>query len=292
MSIQEKKFSYGYYLIAFLDILGQREKLYKINSLPKNSEERKQFEKLVEETLGIVKIFRKSFEDYFAPFKRPIRVPEDIEPDKRELFSELANSAKVFVPVVQAFADSIIIYVPISNESDVMQVDRVYITILSIAGSFIKLMAKGSLFRGRMEIGLAAEIDESDIYGPALAKAYKLENKVAQYSRVILGDDLINFLKEKKKEKGKDGLLAEACFKMIMKDKDRKYMIDYLGEGFMYMAKDVIPFDLLLNARSFLLKEIEEISGKHDDNLSSQYRKLEEYFNTRFPQWEKTIKSK
>jgi hypothetical protein len=55
-------------------------------------------------------------------------------------------------------------------------------------------MSQGWPIRGGIELGLAMDIDNDDIYGPALARAYTLESKVAQYPRIVIGEELILYL--------------------------------------------------------------------------------------------------
>lgn len=55
-------------------------------------------------------------------------------------------------------------------------------------------MASKKAFRAGVEVGLGTELDNGEIYGPVLYKAYELESKVAEYPRIVVGKELINYL--------------------------------------------------------------------------------------------------
>ena len=67
-SISEAKFAYSHHLVAFMDLLGQREKLLRIEGIIKGhqseSEEKRLFDTL-RGTAGTIRQFRHSFSDFF-----------------------------------------------------------------------------------------------------------------------------------------------------------------------------------------------------------------------------------
>ena len=57
---------FGYYLIASMDILNQKEGLSKFKGLPTTEEEKKSFFQSIRETFGVVDGFRTTFENFFS----------------------------------------------------------------------------------------------------------------------------------------------------------------------------------------------------------------------------------
>ena len=45
-----------------------------------------------------------------------------------------------------------------------------------------------------VEVGLGTELDNGEIYGPVLYKAYELERELPEYPRIVVGRELINYL--------------------------------------------------------------------------------------------------
>ena len=52
----------------------------------------------------------------------------------------------------------------------------------------------GTFFRGGIEIGAGIELSDGDLYGPVLNNVHQLEEKVANYPRVVIGKRLDNFI--------------------------------------------------------------------------------------------------
>src|SRR5207249_12066685 len=86
-------------------------------------------------------------------------------------------------------------------------------------------------------LGLRQRFPAGEIYGTALERAYLLECNVAQYPRIVIGEELWNYLNCVLREFGNrsDGLaraitaIAEKCIGLIAKDTDGQSILDYLG---------------------------------------------------------------
>lgn len=95
----------------------------------------------------------------------------------------------------KVFSDNIIIAKKLSENT----VDDV-LTILSCVSNFL-CAAVGDgvnwLVRGGITLG-DFFIDDTIVWGPALVRAYELEDKVANYPRVLLDAPIINLLQSKK----------------------------------------------------------------------------------------------
>lgn len=283
--------AYRYYLVGFIDILGQKERLRKIKSLPVNKEEYDAFVKLVQETHGTVLSFRKSFLRFFDGMFKPRPTPTGLTEEQLAKFEELRKRAEKLKPTIVPFTDAIVIYVPLSDDASVIQVDGILSTILAISGSFLACIALGFVFRGGVEIGLARRISANEIYGPALVQAYDLECKVAKYPRVVVGDELISFLKltvanqDTETQSKANKVMAQKCLDLLMIDVDGRYAIDYLGEEYRRISQSLFP-DVPEKASSFLERVFLEIKEKRNTELCLRYSWLADYFENRLSLWQ------
>jgi hypothetical protein len=76
-------------------------------------------------------------------------------------------------------------------------------TLLSIcAATFINTLSFGMVCRGGINTGIAGEFFTGEIYGPALADVYYLESRIADYPRIVVGDQLYLFLEDLVKSQG------------------------------------------------------------------------------------------
>lgn len=90
------------------------------------------------------------------------------------------------------FSDNIIIAKKVSKESE--QAVKDIRSLLMCAGHFQELAASdrvGWMLRGGITIGNLF-IDDTMLWGDALVKSYLLEDKVANYPRVIIDDIVVN----------------------------------------------------------------------------------------------------
>ena len=288
---KDEEYTYRYYLVAFLDILGQREKLRQIKSLPTDEKEFEKFINLVRETQGTVLKFRKTFLKFFKGFFKKRPIPENLTEDQKTNYLEIKQRAEKLKPVLNTFSDTVVIYVQLSDENGIIQADGILSSILAIAGCFHVLMSGGNIFRGGLEIGLACRIGQNEIYGPALIRAYDLESKIAKYPRIVLGEDLVDFLQVTSQLSDPDiqssinKAIAQKCLDLIMIDGDGRYAIDYLGKEFRDMVKGNFP-DLFNTFVNFLEKAYGEINRKKDTKLYLRYLCLEDYFQKRIELWQ------
>jgi len=59
--------------------------------------------------------------------------------DKANLYRQLDEGARLFLPKMHTFSDSIVIYVPLSDEGGDIYIDGLFSTLLSIAGAFLRM---------------------------------------------------------------------------------------------------------------------------------------------------------
>lgn len=277
-----------YYLVAFLDILGQRQNLRKINILPRDERE---FQK-VREPLGTVLRFREQFAKFFEGFERKKPIPQGLSSDQAIAYDDLKRRAEKVNPKIQSFSDSIIIYVPVSDDNKIVHLDGIPPTLLAIAGCFLSLMATGSLFRGGIDIGIGVEIDNGDFYGPALVNAYDLESKIAKYPRIVMGKNFVEFIYFNIQKPETDihsevnRQLARFCLDLLLIDGDGKFILDYLGEKYRDIAKGILPFDLPSRAKSFFESQMEKVKEQQDSKLYIYYNALAVYFEEKLDLWQ------
>jgi hypothetical protein len=92
------------------------------------------------------------------------------------------------------FSDSLIVYIPLRDDIGKFQCRAIYGVLTATAATFLACLVHSSTIRGGIDLGLAMDIGKGEIYGPALARAYNLESRVAQYPRIVIGEELARYL--------------------------------------------------------------------------------------------------
>jgi len=169
--------------------------------------------------------------------------------------------------------------------------------ILMACGSLLLLsLASRKPFRAGIDIGYGIKLPNNEIYGPALFRAYELESNIAQYPRIVVGQQLINFLgnlslknPQLEKQEAIDiewcKKIADICLGIIKVDLDGVACIDYLSEDFVKDVKAEIGEekfdDICRKARDYVGSEYERWRKGSNQKLAQRYYFIWKYINSR-----------
>lgn len=126
-------------------------------------------------------------------------------------------------PKIRIFSDNILLYCKLhQNHTDLENI----IKLLYVASSIQWVMTGASkiLVRGAATIGLFYSNDRF-VYGPALIEAYKLETEASIYPRILISDNLLEYLEA---QRNGDMSFDDLYQGLLLKDMDGLYCIDGL----------------------------------------------------------------
>jgi hypothetical protein len=231
----EEEIAYGYYVVAVIDILDQKREMEKQERIPQGNEDKSRFIESRRKTLDTVKFVRAGIRRFYEKYSAP---PESrakyhsLSAEHKEEFRRLKDVRLC----IQSFSDTVIIYSPLLNSYGELTTRGVFGILCSCASMMQLGLATRIALRGGIEISSGTEIDGKEIYGLALASAHKLEEHVAQYPRIVVGQQLRDYLVQLIKEsKGSVGdqintARAEICLRMLAIDSDGVRFVDFLGK--------------------------------------------------------------
>jgi len=287
--------NYYHYLLAFVDILGQKEAFRDLTNQPLTDNHPKLIE-AHKQTAFFVETLRKGFKDFFDAYtveREPlVKVPSD----KKEQFKAMLKSNLKH----QRFSDCIQTYVCLHTDKyHSNAINGVFGVLLACGGMLLLSLAMKKVFRAGIEIGLGTELDNGEIYGPVLYKAYELESKIAEYPRIVIGQELIRYLTslanahKQLPEQAKEDvewcrLTAMKCLKMIVRDLDGVLILDYLGAEFLKSINEnperAEEFENLFDlALKFIESEYSKRKQAQDKKLALRYYLLLNYFKAKNP---------
>lgn len=122
---------------------------------------------------------------------------------------------------ITQFSDSIVISILYDEK------DGAFNFILALQHLIFELASKKILCRGGIAIGKLYHKGNT-ILGPALVEAYKLESKIANYPRVIVGPNIIRIAKTYKGDQNSDGDIDSVFKRILGYDSDGYYYVNYL----------------------------------------------------------------
>jgi hypothetical protein len=280
--MEKKHLQLRNHLVAFLDVLGQRER-FKALYLPSTPEERAEVAAVLTQTAGFVLELRNIFDKQFTAFESGL-------PNIRKYTDEPLR------PRFVGFSDSFVTSVPIRNKGGDLALMVTIASALSATATVMQVsLASKHPLRGGIDVGLATEIGPGEIYGTALERAYLLESKEAGYPRIVIGEELwhffnsalANFQLQATTEAKSITAIIEKTMGLITIDDDGRRILDYLGPAIVELAGSNLEFRerMLKPIYDFVLAEQERINTGSDHKLIARYKAFRHYIESRLPLW-------
>ena len=256
------------YVVAFIDILGQRETFEQSPKLIQDLEDPKEFlintYGKVEKLKGLINNLKSGWDSHPSPF---LKILEFTIPD--------INHSK--------FSDCLEIHSSmISKTGKELAIASIYYTLIACSGVSLFSLVYGFAVRGGMTIGIGIEDEEKSVYGPALYEAVVLEEKKAIYPRILLSNELINYINkirsidpsDKKAELEKS--IAERCFDYIDL-LNGEYFVSFLSEKSLEIYNPNQKKEITDKAKEFVENQIAKYVDRPD--VLRKYRWIVDYDN-------------
>lgn len=283
----EANVSAGVFAVAFLDLLGQQDRLRAIKDFPSPHDHAAvaELKRKVEDFLRPVLLFRKSFIDFFESFAKDDCDISGLSETQRLEYRECT----AYDIGLQPMSDSILVYTPVYGPNGVVSLKGVFGLMAATAASMLTTVLAGHPIRGGIDVGVGVKTNDKEFYGPVLARAYFLESRIAEYPRVAIGDELMSWLQSLAhsrancaKEQVAVGI-ARKCLELCDKDDDGKQFLDWLGTG----VKDHLGEELDSTTMGNVFTKIMDLyeQCKSDEKLGPRYSRLVDYCKTRAPIW-------
>ena len=279
---------FQHHLVAFLDLVGQRGTLRKMLDLPTTSAEMETFIQIGRESLGRVLDMRTAFDKFFTAAKQGVLDLSQFPAEHRANI----QAARQVECSMYGLSDAIVISVPLGGDDEHCKAGNgIEISLLAICSLAILAFGRKVAFRGGVDVGIATTLDGGEVYGPALVKAYSLETEVAEYPRVVVGNDLFQFLEHVTNQQARTpfGRIAQEnaarCKRMVVQDTDGRQMLDFLGQEVRNSAAASLLCDFVISGHDFVRTEYEKFQKGGNDKLASRYFRLLQYYEARKKFW-------
>lgn len=278
--METRNYKLGHHLVAFLDVLGQRDKFRGLQ-LPSNAEEEAQVKEVLRQTAGFVVDLRKMFQTQFEAFEAGST-------------NMRAHTKEPVRPSFVGFSDSFVTSVPLRNDhGDLVPIVRVFSALSAAAIVMLTSLASRHPLRGGVDVGLATEIGPGEIYGTALERAYLLECKTAQYPRIVIGDELWRYLNTALVRFEKDTTpiaksitaIVQKTIELITSDSDDRKILDYLGPVIVLHSGPDHAKHMVQPAYEFVLVEQKRLIAEGNVELIARYALFRSYVESRLSLW-------
>lgn len=284
------------YVVACLDVLGQRERLKTFPPLILSSpgpEDTERVTEAVRNTYGRVLTVRNMILGYLQD-QGTLATGTDwyksLSSEDRAEFHRLRDCRIES----EQFSDTVVFYASLRNSSGMLALVPVVSMMWACAMSMLASLGQKIAIRGAIEIGAALSGSEFGMYGSAYYAAYDLESTVAGYPRILIGPRLLEYLQMWEQNEGTDPLstmnrtLVEWSRQMICEDADGRPIVDFLSEDLPRIFghdRDERTSGHLKDQRergfAFVAEELERFKRETKSDLAFRYAHLLDYFATR-----------
>jgi hypothetical protein len=290
MTDETNSLSLEYYVVGFFDLLGQQEHLRNLQQLPNKSDvdALAKTRDDLKNTYGAVSGMRKWFADAFQTYTRKSLASDSLTPEQTTMYLQMNNNPIQF----QGFSDSMVVFLSLHDTVAAKVHPRGVLGIFSAAAlTFIGSLGVGHPIRGGIDVGIGYQPNTGEIYGPALSRAYMLESKIANYPRIIVGDELIRYLTETRNQSATDAFatqsksVAAECMNCLAYDDDGIPFVDYIGPYFREVLGTSDGAKFVDMAYDHVIKFSNRFKEEKNSQLAFRYALLRNYFEARLPLW-------
>jgi hypothetical protein len=286
----------GYYAVAFFDLLGQQDELRSLTELPdpNNKQAMDKARSTLRRTYGAVKEMREHFSNVFNAYARS-RTGMDLtglNESQRAEFISWTNDPIQF----RGFSDSLVVYMPLRIHEAAKLPARGLFGILSAAAiTFTTSLAAGHPIRGGIDIGIGVEHGDREIYGPVLSRAYTLESRVADYPRIVVGEEMMRYLHLLVSQAQESNLAkvsaktAQSCLDCMATDNDGHVFVDHMGKYFHDQIAGKVDGAVIQMAYDKVVEFGETHKKAKNSKLAFRYALLRDYFEDRLPIWQDVL---
>jgi hypothetical protein len=195
--------------------------------------------------------------------------------------------------VVEAFGDSFVVNVPCGSHSkfrEAVPAKQIYLLLMQAACATAVLLSVRVPVRGAIEIGIGTEYRTSRAKGylsSSVAKAYALEHTKADYLRILLGPDLVAYLRGLEGRKGEyiddiTGNYARDALALCRSEQDGSTSLDYLSPTIVGSAGSLLPGDdVVQKAHAFVEEGVTTAHARNDERVAHIYERAQAYFAER-----------
>ena len=282
------KFTCGQYVVGLFDLLNQGKQLEEWGRHPHTPAEVSDFKGALKRTAGRVRDLRTAFKTFVEEYTRKGLEAHPLS----ALFTEEQNAqcqrlteAKIGR---QSFSDTVLLYSALAIPGGGTTVNGLHGMLVGSASVLLSWLGESIPLRGSIEVGMATDFLTDEIYGPVLRRAYLLEQKEAQYPRVVVGPEAIEYLRvciavpRGNVATEWNRVMAKQCLSLIDRDQDGAYFVDFLSDSVRKLCPDKSDYDeLVMKGHAFAKRERQRFVKDGNDKLAARYALLTQYYESR-----------
>ncbi|MBK7207766.1 MAG: hypothetical protein IPH91_05745 [Elusimicrobia bacterium] len=264
------------YLVAYIDLLGQSDRLKEFPLFPPA----KDYAEKYEVPYRILSDFRTSIRSLSDSIGRQ-DIPSEIRSKLSNTDLSLMRDLCTYDIGFEFIGDAALLKLSLDESAGRKPLLGIERTLTQVSLLILNGLAEKNPVRCAIDIGLCREMD-GGLYGQAVASAYNLERQEADFPRAMIGSYFIDYLDYyevflNKQMQDENWLIQKAYMKGIRsslrkESNDQNHSLDYLA-GFKGKTDSLVT-----NAYQFIQESLEKYKADGDQKLLKRYERVERYF--------------
>jgi hypothetical protein len=275
---------YGWYCLAFLDVLGQSAAIRKLLSA---AHDEAQLKEALSKTAGYILGLRQQIDEFFKGARAIEAHVLGLPPEVQARITQANDAVKY-----SGFSDSFVMAICFEGDQDqFVPMNGVYRCLVACCMlQLVALCSKGPI-RGGIEVEHAYNLTEKEVYGPVLHRAYYLESRIADYPRILIGDGMLRYLDTVEGHPATTLLgkiskqLASKAKQLIVFDNDGFPMLHFLGKPMFDLWSPEKRQSIFAKAHDYVEEKKQTAKSTEDHKLLSRYHRLCSYFDSHAAMW-------
>jgi len=275
----------GYHIAAWINLLGQSQRLEYLDaaSMTEDSEKRIEAARIALHPYGRFRQVITSVAEQMRlpPRDYPVGTIESIPKDRYEAIKKLttSNIARRFI------GDSALLTLR-ADDKVAAPIFSLYVMLGQLSVYMLSLLAEKIPVRGAVAGGwcLVPEANEGEVYGAAISRSYHCEAKLAEYPRIVIHPTVIKFINDHRsmpndpKVAGCIQSIIEEIEKSIELDDDGVAILSYLPDRAGAEPLEPEMKAVMKQASAFINQSIAQFTKGNQYKLYQRYFRLRRYF--------------
>lgn len=279
----------GNYVVSFIDLLGQKAALegQGLLSDPETEEDHKKLLQTLKASVGSIAALQRHASQFLdaneAKSGSPMRA---LLPEAQQPFWDEISRRKI---TTQRWSDGVMHFICLGDAEIKCPMNGVEYLLYQAGVLCLIGLATKRPIRGAIEIAWGVELEPGELSGAAVARAYDLESKIADYPRIVIGPKMLEYLELQANNPHSNFFdqvskkFALNCLDMLFQDSDGHWILHYLGDAFLNAIAYTNHQELYEKAMSYIREQLEEHKKTKNTKLAFRYVHLLHYFNEHPP---------
>jgi hypothetical protein len=268
-------FILSHYAAAFIDLLGQRAQLRGQDLLPADRDEAI---RIARKSIGDVRWLHDRLDTFYTALTK-----DPFDGDKMFDHPKAKEMRSVDLKF-QRFSDGLLMYVSLFGQARPEIINGLYGLIVASGSLCLLGLAEKRPIRGGISVAWGAELNDNELYGAVIARAYELESEKERYPRIVVGEHVAGYLQSVDEITGDDlpvkycRALAQVTLSFLGRDADGLRIVDYLGPGFRKHISKTLKEEDYRAALEYIAEQSEQWHASGNGKLADRYEELGAYF--------------